>query len=328
MRAVRYRRFGSAAELEVVDVADPVPRAGELLVRVAAASLNPLDWKIRAGHLRLVPMLARPPRITGVDFAGTIVGVGGGAGARHVGERVFGSLSPFGRGGSCAELLVVPAARVVPIPDGVDDDTAATLPIAAGTALQALADDACIGRGQRVLITGAAGGVGHFAVQVAKHAGAQVVATCGSANVDFVRSLGADQVIDYTTTGHLSQLGAPFDVVFDVAESIGWRRARALLVRDGWYIGTGGRTSAAIETTVASVLAPVIAGIRVRTFVLRGGAALNERLALLVAQRALVPHIARRIALEDVAQAQRAMETGHGRGKIVVRPGAAAVPTP
>jgi NADPH:quinone reductase-like Zn-dependent oxidoreductase len=116
--------------------------------------------------------------------------------------------------------------------------------------------------------------------------------------------------------------------VFDVAESIGWRRARPLLVRDGWYIGTGGRAAAAIETTVASVLAPMIAGIRVRTFVLRGGAALNERLASLVAKRALVPHIARRIALEDVAEAQRAMETGHGRGKIVVRPGAAAMPSP
>ncbi|HVE48036.1 MAG TPA: NAD(P)-dependent alcohol dehydrogenase [Casimicrobiaceae bacterium] len=322
MRAVRYARFGRSDVLEVVEVDKPVPAAGELLVEVRAASLNPLDWKIRAGHLRLVPMFKRPPRGVGVDFAGIVVAVGGGAGPRHVGERVFGSLSPFGRTGSCAEFITIRASRVTPIPSPLSDEVAAALPVAAGTALQALADDAKLGAGQRVLITGAGGGVGHFAVQVAKHLGAQVSATCGPANVEFVRSLGADQVLDYTQPDALSRLGAPLDVVFDVAESIGWRGARGLLTRNGCYIGTGGSAATAISTTVASAIAPLV-GIRAQTYVLRTGPALDERLARLAVDGVLVPHIAQRIGLDGVAKAQASMETGHGRGKIVVTPASA-----
>jgi NADPH:quinone reductase-like Zn-dependent oxidoreductase len=327
MRAVRYDRFGPSGVLEVVDVPVPVPAVGELLVRVSAASLNPLDWKIRAGHVRLLPMFARPPRITGTDFAGEVVGIGGGAGPRHVGERVFGSLSPFGAQGSCAEYVVVAAARATPIPDGLSDEAAATLPVAGGTALQALADDGELRAGQRVLVTGAAGGVGHFAVQLGKHLGAQVVATCGPANVAFVRSLGADAVLDYTATDYLARAGAPFDVVFDAAESIGWARARPLLVRGGLYLGTGGSMATAIETSVAGLVAPWLAGVRARTFVLKGGPAMNERLAALAASGVLKACIARRVGLEGVAEAQAAMETRHGRGKIVVLPGASE-PTP
>lgn len=320
MRAVRYLRYGPPDVLEVADVPDPVPRAGELLVRVHAASLNPVDWKIRAGHLRFVPLFASPPRVVGIDFAGEIVGVGGGPGPHHVGERVFGALSPFRRGGSCAERIVVDARRATTIPAEVSDEAAATLPIAGGAALEALEYDAMLQAGQRVLVTGAAGGVGHFAVQVAKHLGAQVVATASASNLDFVRTLGADQVLDYASGDYLARVGAPFDVVFDVAEAIGWRRARQVLVRNGLYIGTGGSTATAIETTVASLIAPFTAGVRVRTFVPRRGVEIHQRLAALAAQRAIVPHIARRISFDQVAEAQRAMETGHGRGKIVVVP--------
>jgi NADPH:quinone reductase-like Zn-dependent oxidoreductase len=326
MRAVRYDRFGPPDVLHVADVPERAPRAGELRVRVLAASLNPVDWKIRAGHVRFVPLFARPPRTTGCDFAGEIVGTGGGAGPRHVGERVFGSLSPFGRDGSCAEFLVVAAARVTPTPAALADDAAATLPIAGGTALQALADDAAVGPGRRVLITGAAGGVGHFAVQVAKHLGAHTVATCGPGNVEFVRTLGADEVVDYTLPDCLSRVGGGFDVVFDVAESIGWRRSRDLLVRHGLYLATGGSTASAVETSVAGVVAPFLAGVRARTFVLEGGPKMNERLAELAAAGVLKPHIARRVPLDEVAEAQRAMETGHGRGKIVVAPGLGDTP--
>jgi NADPH:quinone reductase-like Zn-dependent oxidoreductase len=320
MRAVRYARFGPPDVLEVADVPAPVPAAGELLVRVRAASLNPLDWKIRHGHLRLLPTLARPPRGTGVDFAGVVAGIGGGAGPRHLGERVFGSLSPFGRQGSCAELITVAAARASAIPSGVADEHAASLPIAAGTALQALADDAKLAAGQRVLITGAAGGVGHFAVQVAKHLRAQVVGTCGAGNVDFVRSLGADVVHDYSDQGWLARIGAPFDVVLDIAEAIGWSRARALLVRNGLYIGLGGSLPKAIDTSLGGLFAPWLSGMRAQTFVLKGGPAMNDRLAALVASGAVTPHVARRVGLGDVAEAQGTMESGHGRGKIVVVP--------
>jgi NADPH:quinone reductase-like Zn-dependent oxidoreductase len=133
-----------------------------VLVKVHAASLNPLDWKIRAGHVRLVPLFARPPRTLGTDLAGEIVGVGGGPGPRHRGERVFGSLSPFGRDGSCAEYAVIGTDRIVEIPPGVDYESAATLPVAGGTALQAPWTKPTCNRASALV----AGRRGHFAVQL------------------------------------------------------------------------------------------------------------------------------------------------------------------
>src|SRR5262249_9153847 len=152
-------------------------------------------WKVRAGDLRFVPIFKDPPRGLGSDFAGDIVGIGGGATERHIGERVFGSLLPFARDGALAEYIAVDYRRMLPIPSrGIDYGEAAALLLAGGTAMQALMDQARVVAGQRVLITGAAGGVGHFAVQIAKHAGAYVVATCSAGNVEFVRTLGADEV--------------------------------------------------------------------------------------------------------------------------------------
>jgi NADPH:quinone reductase-like Zn-dependent oxidoreductase len=319
MRAIRYRRFGPPEVLEVVDVDPPEPAAGEIKVRVAAASLNPLDWKIRDGHLRLVPVLARPPRGTGTDFAGEIVAIGGGPGPRHVGERVFGSLSPFGRQGSCAEFVTVPAHHAVAVPPSLSFPQAATLPVAGGTAVQALADDGRLTAGQRVLITGGAGGVGHFAVRYAKHLGAHVSATCSPSNVEFVSSLGADRVMDYTTTDVLA-CGETFDLVFDAVNALDWRRARRLLVRGGLYLGTAGSTAAAIATGVGSFVSSIAGGIRVRNLMLRASDASLRRLAELAAASVLQPHIERSVGLDGVAEAQREMQRGHGRGKFVVLP--------
>jgi len=294
MRAVRYSRFGGPEVLEVTDVEASRPRAGEVMVAVRAASLNPLDWKIRAGHLRFVPTLARPPRSTGIDLAGEIVAIGGGPGPRHLGERVFGSLSPFGREGSCAEFAVVPTHRLAPIPAGVSDEEAACLPIAAGTAVQALDVETPLRAGQRVLIVGAAGGVGHFAIQFARHLGLVVVASCGPANVEFVRSLGADRVVDYTRDD-VTRLEERFDLVFDVANALDPMRARPMLVRGGTYLGTAGSTASAIATGIAGLAAP-FTGVRARSLVLKGGAAHWQQLAELARRRVLQPHVARRIA--------------------------------
>ena len=319
MRAVRYERFGTPDVLEVVEIAEPVPDAGEVKVKIFAASLAPLDWKIRAGHLRLMPMFARPPRTVGVELAGEIVGVGGGPGPRHVGERVFGSLSPFRRDGTCAEYAVIAAHRAVPIPAGVSYEHAAVTPVGGGTAVQALCDDANVSAGQRILIIGAAGGVGHFAVQMAKHLGAYVVATCSAANLAFVSELGADEVLDYANED-VTARSDRFDVVFDAAAAIGWQRAKSLLVRGGLYLGTGGSASSAIGTAAAGLLAPILDGTRARTFLLKDGGASCRRLADLLAAGVLKPHIAHRASLEQVADAQRRMESGHGRGKTVVLP--------
>lgn len=319
MRALRYDRFGPPDELRLVDIPLPQPRAGEVRVRVDAASLNPLDAKIRAGHLRMLPVLARPPRGTGCDLAGEIVAIGGGPTERHVGERVFGSLPPFGREGACAEYVIVGAHRVIPIPPGVSAEVAATLPIAAGTALQALEDEARAQSDQRLLLTGAAGGVGHFAVQLAKQRGLYVVAVCSSTNVDFVRSLGADEVVDYTHDD-VTRRGDKFDLVFDAANALSWRACRSLLAPVGLYLGTAGSATAAAQTAIEGAWARMTGGSRARSLVLKGDASMLRRLAAVVATGLLRPHIDARIGLAEVAKAQARLESGHGCGKIVVVP--------
>ena len=318
MRAVRYERYGPPDVLAVADIPAPVPAAGEVCIRIEAASLNPLDWKVRQGVLRLLPMSKPPPRTTGTDFAGVIVATGGGAGLMCAGDRVFGSLSPLGREGSCAQMCAAEAGCIAAIPEGVSFETAACLPIAAGTAVQALADDARLTAGQHALIVGAAGGVGHFAVQYARHLGARVTGVCGPGNLAFVEGLGASQVVDYRTG--LLALGASFDVVFDAASALDWQASRRLLKRGGIYLSTAGTASAAVFTGVGGLLAPLLAATRVRIVMFRRSAAALRRLADLAAQGVLKPHIARRIGLDEVAQAQASMASGHGRGKIVVLP--------
>src|SRR5436309_628456 len=199
MRALRYDRYGPPDVLRVDELPEPSPAMGCAKIRIHAVGLNPVDWKIVAGHLRLLPLFRSPPRGVGLDYAGEIVGVGGGATQRYFGERVFGSLKPFGRDGACADFVVARYNRIEPLPPEVDYIQAAALPIAGGTALQALADEANVTSGQRVLITGASGGVGHFAVQIAKRPGTHVVAIGGARSGDLVRSLGADEGVDYAT---------------------------------------------------------------------------------------------------------------------------------
>ena len=300
------------------DIAEPAPAPGEVKIRVRAASLNPIDWKIRAGHLRFVPILRMPPRGIGCDFAGEIVGVGGGAISHYVGERVFGWLPPFPREGALAEYVVAAADRIASIPDNVSDEAAAALPTAGGTALQALRDDARLASGQRVLITGAAGGVGHFAVQIAKQIGAHVVGVCSAGNLEFVRGLGADEVVDYAHDD-FTRRDDSFDCVFDAAGASSFIGARRVLAETGCYLSTGGDAAAAVGTVVGGIFARLTSRQRAVALMLKAGGVLFARLAALAQQGALHAHVERTIGMEEVANAMASMETGHGRGKIVVR---------
>jgi NADPH:quinone reductase-like Zn-dependent oxidoreductase len=185
--------------------------------------------------------------------------------------------------------------------------------------VQGLVDVAEVGPGQRVLIVGAAGGVGHFAVQMARHLGAQVTGVCGPANVEFVKRLGAEHVLDHRKSAAASW-GRDFDLVYDVAGVLDWRRAARLLRRGGLYIGTSGTAGAAMFTGLGSMLAPIVSGTRARNVNLRADTAALVRLAELAARGVLKPHVAERIGLAEVPRAQAAMQRGHGRGKIVVLP--------
>lgn len=320
MRALRYHSYGSPDVLRIDELPEPSPGAGQVKVRLQAASLNPLDWKIRAGQVRYIPIFRSPPRGMGADFAGEIVAVGPGPNARAVGERVFGSLLPFGREGTLADFLVIPDDRVLPIPQDLDAGEAAALPVAGGTALQALTDEAHVGPGQRVLITGAAGGVGHLAVQIAKHLGAYVVGVCSEANAAFVRELGADEAVDYAHDDY-TRRSDRFDAVFDAASASTFDAASRVLTPSGVYISTGGNATALLGTVGAAVFARLTSRQRAIPMTLRNDARIWQRVLQLVRDRAIKVHIARTISLEEVAEAQRAMETGHGRGKIVVRLG-------
>ena len=318
MHALRFEHYGPPDVLRIVTLPDPAPGTGEALVRVHAVALNPLDDKLRAGDVRLIPAFRGPPRGLGTDFAGEITRVGGGPSQRYLGERVFGSLMPFGRDGALAELIVVPFERLLPLPAGLDAAQAATLPVAGGTALQALAEDARLAAGERVLITGAAGGVGHFAVQIAKDIGATVVGVCSAGNAAFVRSLGADEVIDYAQQD-FTQRADRFDVVFDAACAKTYASARRVLAPAGRYLNTGGTAAALFDTAGSAILARLTSQQRAIPVILRNRPALWQRLVELVEKGAVKVHVERIIGLDDVAEAQRAMATGHGRGKIVVR---------
>lgn len=320
MRALRYDRYGSPDVLRVGEVPEPSPAAGRAKIRVRAVGLNPLDWKIVAGRMRFAPMFRSPPRGVGCDFAGEITGVIGGATPLRAGDRVFGSLLPFARDGACSEYLSVPYDRLVALPAEVDDVQAAALPIAGGTALQALTDDVHVLPGQRVLITGAAGGVGHFAVQIAKHLGAHVVGVCSATNIDFVKGLGADRIIDYAEDDFTRGENG-FDVVFDAACASSFAASRRVLTQSGSYINTSGDAASLISTTAGALLARMTSRRRAIAFMLKNHPPIWLRLLDLVRRGMLRAHVERVVAIEEVAEALRTMETGHGRGKIVVRVG-------
>jgi NADPH:quinone reductase-like Zn-dependent oxidoreductase len=308
-----YDRYGDESVLALRDVPEPAPAPGEVQVRVSVASLNPVDFKLRAGMFRLVRK-PRLPAITGKDFAGTVSALGAGVTGFVVGQRVFGSVDPMGGRGSCTETLAIGTDLLAATPEGVSDETAACLPVASGTALQALVRIAQLRSGQSLLVTGASGGVGSSAVQIARSLGARVTGVCGTANVEYVRGIGAQEVIDYRTTDW-RRPGAMYDVIFDAAGASSFGAARRHLSSTGWYLNT-------FPPPAMFLTSPFI-GLVSRQhsvpFMLKTDAALLQELARLAASKVLQPHIARTVRLDDVAAAQRDMKNGKVHGKVCIR---------
>src|SRR5688572_11020301 len=211
MKAVSFTQFGDSSVLRYADLPTPAPAAGEVLVRVRAASVNPADWKVRRGARSRGPLTS--PMIPGYDVAGDVVAVGAGVTAFKTGDAVY-AMTPLGRGGAYAQFVSVPSANVAAKPQRADYIHAAAVPLAALTAWQALFEVAKIAAGQTVVVHGGAGGVGHFAVQFAKAQGAKVIATASARNGDYLRDIGADEAIDYQSTQFENAI-KDADVVFD-----------------------------------------------------------------------------------------------------------------
>ncbi len=323
MRAVTYDRYGTSEALSVAEVAVPEPAAHEVLVAVEASSLNALDWRLLTGTpylVRTTQGLRRPRRrIPGADVAGTVVAVGADVTRVHPGDRVFGESA----GGGCAEYATVDAAHVVALPVGVSSEAAGATPVAGLTALQGLRTHGAVEPGDRVLVNGAAGGVGTFAVQVAKALGGEVTAVTSGRNAELVRSLGADTVIDYATTDFVDR-GDRFDVVLDVAGNRTPAEYRRVLAPGGRFVAVSGpmtnRWLGPLPHLLRTALALRPADASFHQFT---AAPVQDDLAFLaglLASGEVVPAVDRVVGLEGVPAGIAEIAGGHARAKIVVTP--------
>jgi NADPH:quinone reductase-like Zn-dependent oxidoreductase len=312
MKAAQITSFGAPDVLRVNDVDRPTPGAGEVLVSVEASSINGHDAIVRAGGLRIVSG-RRFPIGVGLDFAGVVAATGAELDGPRVGDRVWGTVHPRKRHtvAAAAEYIAVPAGRIAAAPAGGSSVEAASLVVAGATALLALRDTVRLSSGERVLIRGAAGGVGTAAVQLAHAFGGQVTALARDRHAAALADLGADEVLDYTTTS-AEQIG-PFDVILDTVGSE-LNRYRRRLTHRGRMV-TIGLSGAALAAIAAS---SVYGARRVRTFSANPDAALLRDLAGYVSSGALRPVVDRVYPLADIALAHQAFERGGGMGKHVV----------
>ena len=323
MRVLTARTYGGPNVLALEELPVPTPADGELLVDVRATSLNALDWHFLTGTpylMRLMFGLRRPKRfVRGADVAGVVVGVGEGVTRFRVGDAVFGE----GPGGGCGRYLTVKEANVVPIPDGVPFEAAAATPVAGLTALQGLRTHGAVQPGDRALINGAAGGVGTMAVQIAKALGAHITAVCSTRNVEMVRALGADEVIDYNRADFVAG-GARFDVMLDNVGNRHPREIRSVMRPQGRYVVISGPKANRWVDPLPYLLRARMAFVRSDASFHNFTAAPNDNdltfLGELLASGRLVPQIDRVVGLDGVAEALAEIGSGHARAKIVVVP--------
>jgi NADPH:quinone reductase-like Zn-dependent oxidoreductase len=324
MQAIRVHCYGGTEALRLEQVPRPVPAEGELLVRVRAAGVNPLDWHYLHGKpyvMRLSSGFGRPenPR-AGVDFSGTVEAVGPAVDGFRPGDRVFGAAS-----GAFAEYVVVGASQtVVRMPDNIDFEQAAAVPIAAITALQALRDAGQLQPGQKVLVNGASGGVGTFAVQIAKALGAEVTGVSSARNTELVRSLGADHAIDYAQED-FTRGGPRYDLVIDNVGNHPVSALRDALQPEGTLVMVTGPKDNPWTGPLGRMLATrLTASFASQTQVTLFASANKDDLAVLrtmLESGRVRPVIDRRFPLDQVPQAIEFLEQGRTRGKSLITVG-------
>ncbi|MFB3779154.1 MAG: NAD(P)-dependent alcohol dehydrogenase [Bryobacteraceae bacterium] len=320
MKAITYREYGGPEVMQVEERAKPGPEDDQVLVRVRAAALNPYDMHSLHGmpyFLRFGAGLRRPKSTgIGVDFSGVVESAGKNVVGLKPGDAVFGGVR-----GALAEYLVVAEQRLAKKPDNISFEQAGAVDIAGRTALQALRDAGKLQHGQKVLINGASGGVGTFAVQIAKHLGAEVTGVTSGRNAELVRSLGAGHTIDYTQRDY-TQGGAAYDLILDNVANHSLSENRRVLRPSGRYVMIGaqkGKWIRPLDRVIAAVVYSKFVHQEMGLMVARASKEDLALLAELMQQGKVTPVIDRTYKLSEAAEAMRHLETGRARGKIVIR---------
>lgn len=304
MKAAYIEKFGGPEVLQYGDLPDPVAGPGEVVVDVHAATVNAADWKFRAGEYARHSNV-KFPQIPGRDFSGVVGAVGDGADLK-VGDAVFGVLGA-GKEGTYCEKIAIPAALVAKKPEGLSHINAAALALTGLTAINSVEDTLKLQRGETILIQGGAGGVAGFAIQFAKYLGARVITTCSAANVDYVRSLGADEVIDYNAQ-NFTRVVSGCDAVFDTVGGDVAKQSFAVLKPGGRaaFIASGAEPPKPDRSDVTALRPPVP----------RSRKAM-ERIAELYVAGAVKPPEVKLYKLSQAAEAHRVSQARHFRGKLV-----------
>jgi NADPH:quinone reductase-like Zn-dependent oxidoreductase len=321
MKAIVYDRYGSPDVLQYQEIEKPIPADDQVLIQVRASSANPYDWHFIRGtpsFIRLFTGIRAPKsRRAGADVAGVVEAAGRNVTSFKPGDPIFGTAV-----GSFAEYACAPASSVALKPESLTWEQAASLPMAGVTALQGLRDKGRIRAGQRVLVNGAAGGVGTFAVQIAKSYGARVTGVCSTRNIELVRSIGADDLVDYTREDFIHG-DRRYDVFFDLVGNNRLSACLGVLEPGGTYIGCGGgapdRRSIELLGSMlqAAVMAPFVTQ-KLPGLLAKVNTADLSFLADLIQAGKIAPVLDRSNALKETASAIRYLEQGHARGKVVI----------
>lgn len=332
MIAAFIEGYGTDRELKIGEVPDPHPGPMDVLIRIRAASVNPIDFKIRDGKLRFL----RPyvfPLIMGHDCAGEVVAVGERVQRFKVGDRVF-SRPRNGRTGTFAEFIAVDQNEVALMPANVGFEEAAGLPLVGLTSWQAMLDVGQLKRGQKVLIHAGSGGVGTFAIQLAKHVGAEVWTTTSERNIEFVESLGADHVVNYRTERFEDRV-PEMDLIFDTLGGDALERSFQVVKRGGWVVSVSGVPDYRLGRDMGlplwkSLILGIVGsganlkarkrGARYRFIFMKSNGEQLERIADLVNKGFIKPVVDKVFPLSEASAALRYSESGRARGKIIIRP--------
>lgn len=313
MKAVVFTKYGSPDVLRLVDVEKPVPKANEVLVKVMATAVNQADNHVLSGTLRFSTGLFKPKqRVLGSDIAGVVAGVGENVTQFHVGDAVFGDLSDRGRGGF-AEYVVAPETAVATQPANLTFPQAAAVPMTAVTALQGLRDKGQLQAGQQVLINGASGGVGAFAVQIAKALGGEVTAVVSSRKMALARSIGADHIIDYTRED-FSQSGHQYDLIFDTVGNRSVAEYVQALKPQAHFVTTAFLPALMFRGPLLSLTQ----GKKMRNMMAKPNQKDLEVMRELLETNQVIPIIDKCYPLGEVPEALAYLREGHAKGKVVI----------